>query len=459
VLPLIGIVATIVLVSNASGTQIDTAQAAQVVAHQTVLTEDEASLALQLSSGETLRLTMVAGTVILERTGAGASSRTELGRYEPLGELEVAWRELVNDARRFDPLETLLTLQQWRVQGLSTSEVDVQQKVIAPFAELRPSPVTAPVSTLAAAARPNVQVEPLEESRTADAVAALEGLEGLAALQALESLKALERLQGAAQLEQVQQLQELEELAALEALRGLEQLKSNARGPTASSGLSSFAGQVVGDLLGLLASFIALGALGFGMAFFAPRPLEVVADTVRNSFWRSFLVGLFAQPLVIPLFGMLLLGLALTVIGIVLIPFAIVGFVIAAVLAVVGGYIAVARSVGEAYLRSRMSQGHAVGGWLSYRYIVYGLAGILAVWLPAVLLGSVQLAGTIATASALIITWMLATAGFGAAILSRAGIRGTFTRRFDQALSDEYLYQTPRATPIVDTYDRTAGPP
>ena len=214
------------------------------------------------------------------------------------------------------------------------------------------------------------------------------------------------------------------------------------------------ASQVGGDLLGLLATFVALSALGFGLVFFAPRQLEIVADTVHHSFWRSFLVGLFAQPLIIPVFGMLLLGLALTVIGVVIIPFATVGFLVAMGLAITGGYLAVARSVGEAYLRQRMSRGYAVGSWLSYRYIVYGLVALLALWLPAVLLGSVPVAGDIAAISAAVLTWMLATAGFGATLLSRAGIRGTFARSFNQALSDEYLYQTPQATPIVRKHER-----
>jgi len=216
-----------------------------------------------------------------------------------------------------------------------------------------------------------------------------------------------------------------------------------------SLGIGAIAAQIAGDLGGLLATFVALSALGFGLVFFAPRQLEIVADTVRHSFWRSFMVGLFAQPLIIPVFGMLLLGLALTVIGLLLIPFAAVAFAIAIGLGITGGYLAVARSVGEAYLRQRMSQGYSVGSWLSYRYIVYGLVALLAVWLPAVVTGSIPVAGDITGITAAVLTWMLATAGFGATLLSRAGIRGTFTRRFDQALSDEYLYQTPQATPIV----------
>jgi hypothetical protein len=42
--------------------------------------------------------------------------------------------------------------------------------------------------------------------------------------------------------------------------------------------------------------------------------------------------------------------------------------------------------------------------------------------------------------SAATITWVLATAGFGAAILTRGGVRGTFVRRLDLALTDEQFW-------------------
>jgi len=129
------------------------------------------------------------------------------------------------------------------------------------------------------------------------------------------------------------------------------------------------------------------------------------------------------------------------------IPFAIVAFVAALVLAAIAGYVAVARTIGEIYLRRKMARGESVATWGSFRYIVYGLSGLMAIWLPAVLLGGVPVAGNIATVTAGVTTWMLATAGFGATILSRAGVRGTFVRRLDMALTDEQFW-TPEAMPV-----------
>jgi len=451
-LTLVGIALGSIPPHTAIGAQSHPGQTGQVVAHTSALSQNEASIKLQLSSGESVRVAFLQGSIFVEFAGPSASARRRdvVAQYEVGGPLETAWRGLVGQASRLDPDEMLAALQVWRVQGLSHVESVALQSAIGPFAALTPALAPPAVERVSTQARSMTE----QETDIMALVGAHEGLEGLAALRTLETLKALELRDG---MEGLQQLEGLEQLGGLESLQGLQQPKLEQPRPTVLRAPSDIALQVANDLLGLIACFIALGALGFGLSFFAPRPLEVVADTVYQSFWRSFIVGLLAQPLVIPVFGMLLLGLALTVIGIILIPFAIVGFVIAVTLAILGGYIAVARSVGEAYLRRRMSLGHAVGGALAYRYVVYGLVAVMALWVPVVLLGWIPLAGTIAAASALIITWMLATAGLGATILSRAGIRGTFGRRLDQALTDEHLYRTPPATPALQTYRRNVG--
>lgn len=218
---------------------------------------------------------------------------------------------------------------------------------------------------------------------------------------------------------------------------------------------SSFVGELAVGGVTLLAHFIALSFMGLGFLFFVPRQLETVADTVWHSFWRSFLAGLFAQPLIVPVFGAMIVGLALTVVGLLLVPFAIVAFAMAVVLAAIGGFVAVARTVGEIYLRRRMARGEAIDTWGSYRYIVYGLFGILAVWLPVVLLGWIPVAGTVLTVSAALITWILVTAGFGATIISRAGLRGTFVRKLDLALTDEQFW-TDEGMPTQSRYGSVA---
>ncbi|HRP08774.1 MAG TPA: polymer-forming cytoskeletal protein, partial [Gemmatimonadales bacterium] len=196
---------------------------------------------------------------------------------------------------------------------------------------------------------------------------------------------------------------------------------------------------------GLLAVFLTLTVLGLGMVTFGRPNLEIVSDTVTHSFGRSFVTGVLGQILVLPTFGMLVVGLILTVAGALLVPFAVVVYALLAVVAVLGGVLAVAHAMGETITRRRMARGLAVSP-NSYRYVLTGLGAIAASWLAWILFGWVPVAGTIAFAAAVIGTWCICTAGFGAALLSRGGIREEFTGRLlpQAMMTDEYLWATPQ---------------
>jgi hypothetical protein len=58
----------------------------------------------------------------------------------------------------------------------------------------------------------------------------------------------------------------------------------------------------------------------------------------------------------------------------------------------------------------------------------------------------VPVAGELIRGAAILVTWLLGTAGFGAALLSRGGVRGNFAGRIipPEALTDEYLWATPQ---------------
>jgi len=197
---------------------------------------------------------------------------------------------------------------------------------------------------------------------------------------------------------------------------------------------------------GVLGVFVALAALGAGLAAFGRHNLQVVSDTVSHNFGRSFVTGLIGQILLLPTFGMLLVGLLLSVAGILLIPFAVVVYVLLVVVGIVGGYLAVAHAMGEAYTRRRLAQGILLGTPSSYRFLVFGLAATMALWAAWAVFGWVPVAGTLIRGAAVLVTWLLASAGFGAALLSRAGIRENFAGRIipPEALTDEYLWATPQ---------------
>ena len=196
---------------------------------------------------------------------------------------------------------------------------------------------------------------------------------------------------------------------------------------------------------GVAGVFLTLSALGFGLVMFGRPNLEVVSDTVSNSFGRAFATGLLGQILLLPTFGMLVVGLVLSVVGIVLLPFVVVVYVLLVVLGGLGGYLAVAHAMGETYTRRRLALG-AMLSPNSYRYLVGGLGALAALWMAWAVFGWVPVAGELIRGAAILVTWLLATAGFGAALLSRAGVRENFAGRLipAEALTDEYLWATPQ---------------
>ncbi len=212
---------------------------------------------------------------------------------------------------------------------------------------------------------------------------------------------------------------------------------------------------------GLLGVFLTLAALGFGLVMFGRPNLEVVSDTVSHSFGRAFVVGLLGEMLLLPTFGMLVVGLVLSVVGILLLPFAVVAYALLVVVALLGGFLATAHAMGETYTRRRMVLGTVVASPNSYRYVLIGLGAIMVFWAAWVLFGWVPVAGSIIWGVAVLVTWLLATAGFGAALLSRAGIREHFAGRFipPEALTDEFLWATPQfGVPAVKRPGRPAAP-
>jgi hypothetical protein len=197
---------------------------------------------------------------------------------------------------------------------------------------------------------------------------------------------------------------------------------------------------------GVIGVFLTLGALGFGLVMFGRPNLEVVSDTVSHSFGRAFVTGLLGQILLLPTFGMLIVGLILSVAGILLLPFAMVVYGLLVIVGAVGGFLAVAHAMGETYTRRRMALGAMIGSPNSYRYVLVGLGAIASLWLAWAVFGWVPVAGDLIRGAAFLVTWLLASVGFGAALLSRAGIRENFAGRLipPEALTDEYLWATPQ---------------
>jgi hypothetical protein len=203
--------------------------------------------------------------------------------------------------------------------------------------------------------------------------------------------------------------------------------------------------QALRNVAGLAGIFLTLLGIGFGLVLFGQPNLEIISDTVAHTFGRSFAVGVLAQVLVIPTFGVLVLGLILSVVGILLVPFAVIASVLLVLVAVLAGFLGVTHALGERYTRRQLARG-VFGSPNSYRYVGTGLAGMILLWTGWAAFGWVPVLGWIAFGAAAVVTWFLLTVGLGAALLSRLGLAGHFAGRFipPESLTDEYLWATPQ---------------
>jgi hypothetical protein len=200
----------------------------------------------------------------------------------------------------------------------------------------------------------------------------------------------------------------------------------------------------VDRLAGVAGAATTIAIIGAAIITFGRPALATVSDTVTHSVGRAFAVGFLAQIVVLPTAALLVAGLALTVIGLLLVPFAAVAAGLLVGSAVLYGLVAVAHAMGETVTRRRMARGVALSP-NSYRYLVTGVGGLGLIWSGWVVFGWVPVAGVVILAMATLATWWLATVGLGATVLSRGGMRGEFAGRIipPESLTDEYLWATP----------------
>jgi hypothetical protein len=165
------------------------------------------------------------------------------------------------------------------------------------------------------------------------------------------------------------------------------------------------------------ATFGMLLVIAVGVLLFAGPNLEEVTGTLGRRFGRAFWVGLLGQLLVLPGLVVLVVALAVSIIGILLIPFAIVAYAVAVAGLLTLGFLAVARLIGGALRRSDddTPRARALFG------LALGVALFFAPWMAAALLTWAPFAATVFRAAALAATWVAVTLGLGATILSRAG--------------------------------------
>lgn len=206
------------------------------------------------------------------------------------------------------------------------------------------------------------------------------------------------------------------------------EVRANTRRNTGGSFFNPFRNifRGVGGLIENLVSILVLGLIGMGVVSFAPRNLEVVAETARRAPGRAAMVGLAGMFMLIPVWVVGAIVLTVSIVGIPVMIAWLPLFPLAAVAAAVLGYLAVARNVGEWLADS----GYRYTDWIrktnALHLVVGGIAGLSLFFVAANVLrmvpffgffrGLLVFGGVLASMATVLI-------GFGSVLLTRAGRR------------------------------------
>lgn len=195
----------------------------------------------------------------------------------------------------------------------------------------------------------------------------------------------------------------------------------------------------------LVAGWIAvLLVIGVGVLLLASDNLAAVADALERHYGNTLVAGVAGQLAFAPLLAAVIIALVLTVLGILLVPFAIVAYLIIVAGMVTLGFLATAVVIGRGW-RAAPAGSALARRSTTLRAMMVGVLILMAPWLVAALLAPWPLAESIARGVALAATWVACTAGLGATLISRAGIRRAPTARVARAMASP-SWQTP--TPV-----------
>lgn len=210
--------------------------------------------------------------------------------------------------------------------------------------------------------------------------------------------------------------------------------------------------------LGISLAWLAmLVGIGLGVLIFASGYLDAVVETLEHSFARSLWVGVAGQLAIIPALLILTVGLAITILGILLIPFGIVAFALAVAGVVTLGFLAAAQLTGRSML-GRTARPISERG-VALQALVLGLVAFLGLWVIGAALTWSPFMALAVRGAALAVTWVAATAGFGAAILSRGGTRRAELAPAPAIAPESFSWQTPTPVQGVVAARRPTPPP
>src|SRR5436189_2119911 len=189
-------------------------------------------------------------------------------------------------------------------------------------------------------------------------------------------------------------------------------------GPTHNRATVSFGGRPRTTLGSLVAAFlwlIVLLLVGTFVLFYARDYFKRAVEIVTNETGRSLLTGVLGGLASLPALIAIIVGLAITIVGIFFIPIGVAAFLIAVSGIAILGFLAVAQVAGIAIAGKREAETPA-GQELQFLYT--GILAFSALWIVAAAFTWFPILGAILRMFAFSVTLVAVATGFGAVILS-----------------------------------------
>jgi hypothetical protein len=189
-------------------------------------------------------------------------------------------------------------------------------------------------------------------------------------------------------------------------------------GPTHNRSTVSFGGRprsTLGSLVSALLWLVVLLLVGTAVLFFGRDHLRRTVEVVTNETGRSLFTGVLGGLLSIPALVAIAIGLAITIIGVFLIPVGVGAFLLALSGIAMLGFLAVAQVTGVAI--SGKTETETPAGQ-ELQYLFTGVIAFSALWIIAAAFTWFPILGAILRMLAFSVTFVAVATGFGAVILS-----------------------------------------
>jgi hypothetical protein len=189
-------------------------------------------------------------------------------------------------------------------------------------------------------------------------------------------------------------------------------------GPTHNRSTVSFGGRPRTTLGSLVAAFLWLVVLllvGTFVLFFLGDHLKRAVEVVTNETGRSLFTGVLGGLASIPALVALVIALAITIIGIFVIPIGVAAFMIALSGVAILGFLAVAQVAGLAISGKPASE---TPGGQELQFLFTGILAFSALWIIAAAFTWFPILGAVLRMLAFSVTFVAVATGFGAVILS-----------------------------------------